>query len=76
MCSSAIPIPTVQLHSRHHGNIQMVLTACSHLPPQLAGASFINLRRVKSSKLMAFRSCHDYQLLSDAQIIIFKLSVC
>lgn len=52
----------------------MVLTACSHLPPQLAFASFINLRRVKSNKPMAFRSRRDCQLLSDVQIIVFKLS--
>lgn len=25
MCSSAIPIPIAQLHSRHHGNIQIIL---------------------------------------------------
>lgn len=25
MCSSAISIPIVQLHSSHHGNIQMIL---------------------------------------------------
>lgn len=54
----------------------MVLTACSQLPPRLAVASLINLRRVDSNKLMAFGSRHDYQLLSDAPIIILKPSVC
>lgn len=37
MCSPAIPIPIVQLHSGHHGNIQIIL----ELPPQLAAAGSI-----------------------------------